>query len=168
MCNDKEQHQANTSLLLGGVLGRGGPSFLNCTGSFVKLERGGGGGECFKKNGSVKWAGLRPALPVDRQVQPVDGVEGLRRWRVQLQLGQQGEVVRGDVGVGAAGDVVVDEPLAVQRSHQAQDAHVGLGEEDVVDDALRRRGQRRYYHKVTRSQGHKVTRSAAETSVYCS
>lgn len=45
-------------------------------------------------------------------------------------------MVRGDVGVGAASDVVVDEPLAVQRSQQAQDAHMGLGEEDVVDHTL--------------------------------
>lgn len=78
----------------------------------------------------------RAALPVDRQVQPVEGVERVRQGRLQLQLGQQGEVVRGDVGVGAAGDVVVNEPLAVQRSQQAQDTHVGLGEEDVVDHAL--------------------------------
>lgn len=46
-------------------------------------------------------------------------------------------MVRGDVRVGAAGDVVVSEPVAVQRSQEAQDAHVDLGEEDVVDDALR-------------------------------
>lgn len=56
--------------------------------------------------------------------------------RLQLQLGQQGEVVRGDVGMRAAGYVVVDEPLAVQWSQQAQDTHVGLGEEDVVDHTL--------------------------------
>lgn len=78
----------------------------------------------------------RAALPVDWQVQPIERVERVGWGRLQLQLGQQGEVVRGDVGVGAAGDVVVDEPLAVQWSHQAQDAHVGLGEEDVVDHAL--------------------------------
>lgn len=69
-------------------------------------------------------------------MQPVEGVERVGQGRLQLQLGQQGEVVRGDVGVGAAGDVVVNEPLAVQRSQQAQDTHVGLGEEDVVDHAL--------------------------------
>lgn len=69
-------------------------------------------------------------------MQPVEGVERVGQGRVQLQLGQQGEVVRGDVRVGAAGDVVVDEPLTVQRSHQAQDTHVSLGEEDVVDNAL--------------------------------
>lgn len=62
--------------------------------------------------GGSLWA----ALPVDRQVQPVEGVERVGEARLQLQLGQQGEVVRGDVGMGAAGDVVVDEPLAVQRS----------------------------------------------------
>lgn len=76
------------------------------------------------------------ALPVDRQVQPVEGVERVGQGRVQLQLGQQGEVVRGDVRVGAARDVVVYEPLAVERSEHAQDAHVGLGEEDVVDHTL--------------------------------
>lgn len=81
--------------------------------------------------------GLSPAaLPVDRQVQPIEWVERVGQGRLQLQLGQQGEVVRGDVGVGAAGDVVVDKPLAVQWSQQAQDIHVGLGEEDVVDHAL--------------------------------
>lgn len=69
-------------------------------------------------------------------MQPVDGVGRVGQARLQLQLGQEGEVVRGDVGVGAAGDVVVPQPLAVQRSQQAQDAHVDLGEEDVVDHAL--------------------------------
>lgn len=81
--------------------------------------------------------GLSPAaLPVDGQVQSVEGFERVGQGRVKLQLGEQGKVVRGDVGMGAASDVVVDEPLAVQRSHQAQDTHVGLGEEDVVDNAL--------------------------------
>lgn len=69
-------------------------------------------------------------------MQPVEGVGQVGRGRVQFQLGQQGEVVRGDVGVGAAGDVVVHQPLALQRAHHSQHAHVGLGEEDVVDDAL--------------------------------
>lgn len=55
---------------------------------------------------------------------------------LQLQLGQQGEVVRGDVRVRAARDAVVHQPLAVQRPQQAQDAQVGLGVEDVVDDTL--------------------------------
>lgn len=76
------------------------------------------------------------ALPVDLQMQPVDGIDRVGQARLQLQLGQEGEVVRGDVGVGTAGDAVVNEPLAVQRSQQAQDAHVGLGEEDVVDNPL--------------------------------
>lgn len=70
------------------------------------------------------------------EVQPVDGVKRVGQARLQLQLGEEGEVVRRDVGVGAASDVVVHEPLAVQWSQQAQDAHVGLGEEDVVDHAL--------------------------------
>lgn len=74
-------------------------------------------------------------------MQPVEGVEREGLAGLQLQLGQQGEVVRGDVWVGAAGDVVVDEPLAVQRSQQAQDAHVGLGEEDVVDHTLQEEEQ---------------------------
>ncbi len=77
-------------------------------------------------------------------MQPVEGVERVGQGRLQLQLGQQGEVVRGDVGVGAAGDVVVNEPLAVQRSQQAQDTHVGLGEEDVVNHAL----QTQRYHVI--------------------
>lgn len=73
-------------------------------------------------------------------MQPVQGGEGVL-WRLaglQLQLGQQGEVVRGDVRVRAARDAVVHQPLAVQRPQQAQDAQVGLGEEDVVDDTLQR------------------------------
>lgn len=93
------------------------------------------GGQCLKAGGlggQVHGA----ALPVDGQVQPVDGVGRVGQARLQLQLGQEGEVVRGDVGVGATGDVVVPQPLAVQRSQQAQDAHVSLGEEDVVDHAL--------------------------------
>lgn len=69
-------------------------------------------------------------------MQPIEGVEWVGQGRLQLQLGQQGEVVRWDMGMGAACDVVVDEPLAVQRSHQAQDTHMGLGEEDVVDHTL--------------------------------
>lgn len=97
-------------------------------------------GQCLK--GGVKrgrrgaLSHSQAALPVDRQVQPVEGVERVGQGRVQLQLGQQGEVVRGDVRVGAARDVVVYEPLAVERSEHAQDAHVGLGEEDVVDHTL--------------------------------
>lgn len=110
---------------------------LNCTGSSTNLKGGGDeravsegrGGE---GGGQVSGA----ALPVDRQMQPVDGVERVGQVRLQLQLGEEGEVVRGDVGVGAASDVVVHEPLTVQRSQQAQDAHVGLGEEDVVDHTL--------------------------------
>lgn len=90
----------------------------------------------------------RAALPVYRQVQPVEGVERVGQGGVQLQLGQQGEVVRGDVGVGAAGDVVVDEPLAVQRPQQAQNTHVGFREEDVVDHAL----QTRKHHVITASR----------------
>lgn len=112
---------------------------MNCTGSGVKL------GQCLKA-GEAELEGQvglsRAALPVDRQVQPVQGVQLVgQRW-VQLQLGQQGEVVRGDVRVGAAGDVVVYEPLAFERPHHAEDAHVSLGEEDVVDDALRTQKQR--------------------------
>lgn len=104
---------------------------MNCTGSGVKL------GQCLKA-GEAELEGLsRAALPVDRQVQPVQGVQLVGHRGVQLQLGQQGEVVRGDVRVGAASDVVVYEPLAFERPHHAEDAHVNLGVEDVVDDALR-------------------------------
>lgn len=74
---------------------------------------------------------------MDRQVQPVQWGGRMRRLAgLQLQLGQQGEVVRGDVRVRAARDAVVHQPLAVQRPQQAQDAQVGLGVEDVVDDTL--------------------------------
>jgi len=115
----RSNKRAKTWLLL---LGLSSNTMVDCTG----LWGGAGGGAS--------------VLPVDRQVQPVEGgVEGAGRGRVQLQLGQQGEVVRGDVWVGAAGDAVVDQPIGVQRAHEAQDTHVGPGEEDVVDDALRTR-----------------------------
>lgn len=103
-------------------------------------------GQCSWLCVCVCGAGGGAPLPVDRQVQPVQGVGDV--WRLaglQLQLGQQGEVVRGDVRVRAARDAVVHQPLAVQRPQQAQDAQVGLGEEDVVDDTLQggRRTRRR-------------------------
>lgn len=83
-------------------------------------------------------------------MQPVQGVGGVRQLAgVQLQLGQQGEVVRGDVRVRAARDAVVHQPLAVQRPQQAQDAQVGLGEEDVVDDTLQRGSRTRWLAVVT-------------------
>lgn len=55
-----------------------------------------------------EWSGQ--PLPVDRQVQAVEGGGGGGgggEGRVELQLGEQREVIRGDVGVGTAGDVVV-------------------------------------------------------------
>lgn len=84
-------------------------------------------------------------------MQPIEGVEWVGQAGLQLQLGQEGEVVRGDVGVGAAGDVVVDEPLAVQRSQQAQDTHVGLGEEDVVDHTLWTKQHRELHPNASRT-----------------
>lgn len=131
----RSKERANTSLLLSRCHRVGGVRwYFNMTARLYRLqykpERR--GGQCLKVGGQVSGA----ALPVDLQMQPVDGVERVGQARLQLQLGQKGEVVRGDVGVGTAGDVVVDEPLAVLRSQQAQDAHVGLGEEDVVDHPL--------------------------------
>lgn len=53
------------------------------------LYKVGGGGQCLKVGkegggGRVSWA----ALPVDWQMQPVEGVERVGQGRLQLQLGQ--------------------------------------------------------------------------------
>lgn len=55
---------------------------------------------------------------------------------MQLQLREQGEVVRGDVGVWTTRDAVLLQPLGVQGPQDAQDTHVSLGIENVVDHAL--------------------------------
>lgn len=62
---------------------------LNCTGSSTNLK---GGGQCLEVGGGGRSLG-GAALPVDRQVQPVDGVERVGQARLQLQLGEEGEVV---------------------------------------------------------------------------
>lgn len=51
-------------------------------------------------------------------------------------------MVGGDVGVWAARDVVLHQPLGLQWAQQAQYAHVGLGKEDVVNHTLREREER--------------------------
>lgn len=61
--------------------------------------------------------------------------------RLQLQLRQQREVVGGDVRVRAPRDVVVHQPLRVQRPQDAQHVHVGVGVENVVNHTLRREGE---------------------------
>lgn len=54
----------------------------------------------------------------------------------QLQLGEEGEVVRGDVGVRAAGDIVLYEPMVVQRAEDAQHVELRLRVENIVNDTL--------------------------------
>lgn len=64
---------------------------------------------------------VRAPLPV--QVEPVE-VGG---WQpaAQLQLGQQREVVRGDVRVRAAQDVIVKQPLRVQGPEKTERIELG-------------------------------------------
>ena len=45
-------------------------------------------------------------------------------------------MVGGDVGMGAAGDIVLMEPVGVQWAQHTQDIKQGLRVEDVVNDAL--------------------------------
>lgn len=56
----------------------------------------------------------------------------------QLQLGEEGEVVGGDVGMWAAADIVLYEPVGVQGAQDTQHVQVRLGVENIVDDTLRR------------------------------
>lgn len=58
----------------------------------------------------------------------------------QLQLGKEGEVVGGDVGVRAAGDIVLYEPVVVQRAQDAQHVQLRLRVENIVNDTLGRGG----------------------------
>lgn len=44
----------------------------------------------------------------------------------QLQLGEEGEVVGGDVGMWAAADIVLYEPMWVQGAQDAQHVQVRL------------------------------------------
>ncbi len=55
----------------------------------------------------------------------------------QLQLGEEGEVVGGDVGMWAAADIVLYEPVGVQGAQDTQHVQVRLGVENIVDDTLR-------------------------------
>lgn len=88
---------------------------------------------------SVGLVGARgAALPAGGQVHAVH--QGQQR-RLQLQLRQQREVVRGDVRVRAPRDVVVHQPLRVQRAQHSEHVHVGVGVENVVDHTLRREGE---------------------------
>lgn len=54
----------------------------------------------------------------------------------QLQLGIEGEVVRGDVGVRAAADIVLYQPVRIQGTQDAQHVQVRLGVENIIDDTL--------------------------------
>lgn len=72
-------------------------------------------------------------LPACRQVHPVDrGMLG----QEQLQVCKQGEVIWRDVGVRAASDVVLQEPVVVQRSKDTQNVQLRLRAEDVIDHTL--------------------------------
>lgn len=48
----------------------------------------------------------------------------------QLQLGKEGEVVGGDVGMWAAADIVLYEPVWVQWAQDTQHVQVRLGVEN--------------------------------------
>lgn len=61
----------------------------------------------------------------------------------QLQLGEEGEVVGGDVGVWAAGDIVLNEPVVVQGAQDAQHVQVRLWVENIVNDTLKEKKGRR-------------------------
>lgn len=75
---------------------------------------------------------------VDAVYLVVDLALGQGAGQQQLQLGEQGEVVRGDVGVRAAADIVLMEPVGVQGTQDAQHVELRLGVEDVVNHTLRR------------------------------
>lgn len=69
-------------------------------------------------------------------------VDGGMLGQEQLQLCKQGEVVRRDVGVRAAADVVLQEPVVVQRSQDTQNVQLRLRAEDVIDHTLQREERR--------------------------
>lgn len=90
---------------------------------------------------SVQVRGAGPggeALPAGGQVH---SVHQRQQRRVQLQLRQQREVVGGDVRVRAPCDVVVHQPLRVQRPQDSQHIHVSVGVENVVNHTLQREGR---------------------------
>lgn len=100
-----------------------------------------GGRRRAEKNGrgyggsSSCWCGRGP-LPACRQVKPVDlwGQIG----QEQLQLGEEGKVVGGDVWMWAAADIVLYKPVGVQGAQDTQHVQVRLRVENVVDDTLKR------------------------------
>lgn len=61
----------------------------------------------------------------------------------QLQLAEEGEVVGGDVGMWAAADIVLYEPVRVQGAQDTQHVQVRLGVENIVDDTLREEKKKR-------------------------
>lgn len=76
----------------------------------------------------------RVGLPVQEQSVGCSKVDGQRG--VELELCQDGEVVGGDVGVGAAVDVVLVQPVGVDGPQHTRHLHVQLREEHIVDHAL--------------------------------
>lgn len=70
----------------------------------------------------------------------MEPVEGGQRG-VVLQLGQEREVIRGDVRVGASGDAVIHQPRGVQGTEHTQNLHVSLGKENVIDHTLERKNR---------------------------
>lgn len=105
----------------------------------VEGRAGSGREEGWKGRGcgcsSPWWCG-RDSLPARRQMEPVH--LGGQVGQEQLQLGEEGEVVGGDVGMWAAADIVLYEPVGVQGAQDTQHVQVRLGVENIVDDTLRR------------------------------
>lgn len=88
-----------------------------------------------KGRSSPCWLG---ELPATRQMNAVDS---RRVGQEQLQLCKQGEVIRGDVRMGAASDTVLVEPVGVQGTQYTQNVEQRLRVEDVVNDALKKEKQ---------------------------
>lgn len=82
-------------------------------------------------------------LPATRQMNAVDS---RRVGQEQLQLCKQGEVIRGDVGMGAASDIVLVEPVGVQGTQYTQHVEQRLRVEDVVNDALKKKKEKEHYN----------------------
>lgn len=74
-------------------------------------------------------------LPAARHVETVDQ---RREGQEQLELCKQGEVIGGNVGVRAASDIVLVEPVGVQWAEHTQHVQQRLRVEDVIDHTLRR------------------------------
>lgn len=68
----------------------------------------------------------------------------------QLQLGEEGKVVGGDVGMWAAADIVLYEPVGVQGPQDAQHVQVRLGVENIVNDTLRREETGSHFNRTRR------------------